>query len=631
MKNIFLLILLLSKLVFADQFSAIKMTVEELQSNELDESSDESKSEMPFHRVLDPNKKMEQSESQTKVKAQSNQLGAPSPAASKNFTAVTSDDTINFPPDTMGAVGPTQFIVCINGRIKSFNKSTGAADGVMNSTLSSFFSSVLSSGFRAGDPRIRYDRFTNRWFVIAAGFPSNSDPSSMLIAVSEDDVITNSTIWNFYSFIPKDITPTSAVTGYLGDYPTLGIDTHALYIGVDVFDANDYFVDSEAFVIKKSDLITDTLTVHAFRDLITPSGGPVTPQGVDNFDDDPEYGYFIGVDAVYYDKLVYRKITNPGSTPTISDNISINIPSTSASNSVPHKGNTGGVNGYLDGLDDRLMCAHIRNNKLYTVHNFAVTNLGAASFSSSDADGCRWYQIDASNPDSFSVLQSGTVFNANSTSTNRKNYWIPSIMTNGLESVLLGFSSAGANFYANAAHVLRYKTDPNNTMRTPIQDTSSTTSYNPSWDNGAGRGCRRWGDYSYTSLDPLDNMTMWSIQEFCSSTNKFGCRVFSIRAAPPAALTTCTPSSVTKSNTNVNFVIKGSSSNGTAFYDPPIDFEKHLQVAIGDLQIISFTVVSPTQINVTANAQNATKGRKTITITNPDGQVVSKSRMVTVR
>src|SRR5437870_4868504 len=44
------------------------------------------------------------------------------------FTGAVLTDTGAFPPDTMGAVGPTQFIVAVNGRIRSFDKITGVAD-----------------------------------------------------------------------------------------------------------------------------------------------------------------------------------------------------------------------------------------------------------------------------------------------------------------------------------------------------------------------------------------------------------------------------------------------------------------------------------------------------------------------
>src|SRR5205823_219936 len=51
-----------------------------------------------------------------------------------NFTAVTFEESRFVPPDSMGAVGPTQYIALVNGRIKSFNKSTGLPDGVLNAT-----------------------------------------------------------------------------------------------------------------------------------------------------------------------------------------------------------------------------------------------------------------------------------------------------------------------------------------------------------------------------------------------------------------------------------------------------------------------------------------------------------------
>ena len=57
--------------------------------------------------------------------------------------------TTNFcgtPPDTMGAVGPTQFIIAVNCNIVSYDKTTGVADGVLATTPATFFNSVRSTG-----------------------------------------------------------------------------------------------------------------------------------------------------------------------------------------------------------------------------------------------------------------------------------------------------------------------------------------------------------------------------------------------------------------------------------------------------------------------------------------------------
>ena len=53
-------------------------------------------------------------------------------------------DSLSFPPDTMGAVGPTQFIAALNGRFRSYSKTTGVADGALNVDPDVFFASVLS-------------------------------------------------------------------------------------------------------------------------------------------------------------------------------------------------------------------------------------------------------------------------------------------------------------------------------------------------------------------------------------------------------------------------------------------------------------------------------------------------------
>src|SRR5689334_3696572 len=46
-------------------------------------------------------------------------------STSVNFLGATLPETeFSFPPDTMGAAGPNQFIVALNGRFRSFNKAT---------------------------------------------------------------------------------------------------------------------------------------------------------------------------------------------------------------------------------------------------------------------------------------------------------------------------------------------------------------------------------------------------------------------------------------------------------------------------------------------------------------------------
>src|SRR6185437_5936317 len=90
--------------------------------------------------------------------------------------------------------------------------------------------------------------------------------------------------------------------------------------------------------------------------------------------------------------------------------------------------------------------------------------------------------------------------------------------------VAFGFSTAGTPYRIDAATNGRLTTDALGQLGTPTIYTASSTAYNPPGDPGDSVSGRRWGDYSFTSVDPLDDMTMWTIQEFCNATNSYGVR-----------------------------------------------------------------------------------------------------------
>jgi len=59
---------------------------------------------------------------------------------------------------------------------------------------------------------------------------------------------------------------------------------------------------------------------------------------------------------------------------------------------VPHLGNTGGTSGNLDGLDYRLLGAHLRNGRLWVSSNVATDNAGSTSGTDTRM-GVRWYEL----------------------------------------------------------------------------------------------------------------------------------------------------------------------------------------------------------------------------------------------
>ena len=155
------------------------------------------------------------------------------------------------------------------------------------------------------DPRIRYDRLSGRWFIIMIDVPGQrgTQPNRVMIAMSDSNTITGGTVWTFFQF-QHDLVSPAGDTGDFADYPTLGIDANALYIGVNVFatTGSESFVNTTVFVVRKSSLLSGgPIVVTAFRGLITGHrpvnrSGPYTPQGVDNYDPAATEGYIIGID-----------------------------------------------------------------------------------------------------------------------------------------------------------------------------------------------------------------------------------------------------------------------------------------------------------------------------------------------
>jgi hypothetical protein len=577
-------------------------------------------------------------------------IGAPQTLGIQFNGATGPTETGAFPPDTEGAVGPTQYFVFLNGRMRTFNKTTGVADGIINVDSDVFFASVMTPPLAGevvftSDPNVRFDRLSNRWFVNIIDVILNPDTGELtranrvLIGVSDaasNGNISGTTVWSFYQF--------EGDPNLFSDYPSFGVDASAMYIGADMFNLAGTFNSTRGFVIPKAPALTGSpLTVWSFAGLVaTPtSEGPFAPRGVDNYDPNntgvTATGYFIGVDNATFNTMMLRRVTNPGSlgpAPTISANISVATTLTTRFPVlVPHLGNTGGNDGRLDALDDRLFEAHMRNGRLWTAHNIGVSNTGVAG-AANNRNASRWYELQdlGTTP---TVLQAGTLFDDSSpNNAAQRNYWIPSIMVSGQGHAALGCSIAGTNERINGFTTGRLSGDTLGTLRDGPGGaalpgyTASVTDYNPPGDPGGPSG-RRWGDYSLTTLDPLDDMTMWTIQEYCNGTNTYGVQVVKLIAPPPPPINTPVPAAFQLNNPSTNVVVTGTAPSGQGFYDPGPDPPaphtpfNHISASGVGILVNSITYNTPTQVTLNVSTVGSTPGPKTITITNPDGQTTT--------
>src|SRR5207245_1023895 len=122
----------------------------------------------------------------------------------------------------------------------------------------------------------------------------------------------------------------------------------------------------------------------------------------------------------------------------------------------------------------------------------------------------------------------------------------------------------------------------------------------------------------YTSLDPADDMTMWTVQEYGYAGNNWGVRGQQLKAPAPTI-------------TSVTSAVAGASSTlvtvtGTGFFDAGPGFANHILANVfGGGVVKTVTYVGPTQIVLTLSTVGVSPGSTPLNITNPDGQSIGAS------
>lgn len=459
---------------------------------------------------------------------------------------------IGTPPGPMGSVGPTQYLVTSDQRLASFDKQ-GNFDGILNIDTLSFPNADGDLSYLQDFDWVhsRYDKFSDSFIYIRELYNDIGDHNNQgfTIAVSDSGTITNATQWTVIDIYNQSVVPD--ITGCSGDQSLaftlvqFGVDQHAIYIGQGemIYNFSDpnpaAFAASTAFVVQKESIFNDgPVVVTAFRDLQGFPGdefpnrvnsGSLT--GVDNFDANPEFGYFVATDALNFGRLQFFRVINPGSTsPTISAEIPVDVltTSTALATPIPWAGNLWGSITVLsnDFTDDQLPHAHIRNKQLYTIHTMAFDSNGLAD-ATGDRVGARWYQFDMTGDANGTganvetettvpaLVQAGTLWDP--TPNDPLNYYINAIMTNARGDLVISGTISNNTTTPSAYVVGRLATDTKGLLRVGVNRKGLLYAVGSgaflATPNSAPNGGQRWGPYSNVSLDPEDEMTMWTIQE----------------------------------------------------------------------------------------------------------------------
>ncbi|MFL5957457.1 MAG: PASTA domain-containing protein, partial [Solirubrobacterales bacterium] len=122
-------------------------------------------------------------------------------------------------------------------------------------------------------------------------------------------------------------------------------------------------------------------------------------------------------------------------------------------------------------------------------------------------------------------------------------YAFGSLAVNARNDVLVGFSEFEADDFADAGYAFRSGTDPPGTMGAPV---TLKDGEGPYTKRREGRDRNRWGDYSATQVDPIDDLTLWTIQEYAripvgrgDEAGRWGTWWGRVGGGPPLARPSC--------------------------------------------------------------------------------------------
>jgi hypothetical protein len=446
---------------------------------------------------------------------------AASPSPSQSFLAQEDAPKLDgpqagfsvIPPDTNGAVGIDRVFTNTNSNYRIHDKTTGAP----LSTVSADTFWASSGASNVFDPQIQFDPYNQRWILAVTSNPSSS-ASSINIAVSQTSDPAGS--YHVFRYIVGCGVGAAGcdVRGEWADYPMLG------------FNKNWIVVTANAFQIVGSGAGGGQLN-NNFRALVLDYPAARAGTSAANLFRDTRIGFcnhpVTTYSATEENLYLAQHLSSAGATYKISTVTgtpaapTMTVPPDTSARVRPGGGWTQPVGDILpqqcvgtcpatprkiDTSDAQVRSNPVfRNGRIYYAQTVGLPS-GAIT-----RTAAQWTVVDAATGD---FIDGGRVDDPTATDTNGgKWYNYPSLSVNKNGDILLGFSEFESDDYVDAGYALRLSTDAAGTMRDPVIYKEGEDYYEKTF----GTARNRWGDYSHTLVDPVNDRDLWTVQEYAGT------------------------------------------------------------------------------------------------------------------
>lgn len=411
------------------------------------------------------------------------QVKEQSPLPAKDFLGL-SDNNNSIPPDVNGAAGPDHLMVTLNTEVRIMDR-----DGNPISTMNTgaFWHDVPGGG-DTFDPKIIFDPYENKWIFLMPS-SSNAELSRLLVAVSENSDPTGN--WFLYVF---DTDPNN---NHWFDYPNFGFNKNWIVVTGNMFGGG--FGYTSVFVLDKADLCNNAPVADYSRFEIYDGFTLVPAFTYDTIEENIYMVNNAGGNINGKGYLNLWRVTGVPGIEIIEDLGLIEIADPWNNGSYANGGNFApqlGSEYKINTVDARIENMIYRNGKLWCVHHVYLP--------ANNPTRCavQWFELALDG----TILQRGRVDDPEGGMF----YAFASIAVNSREDILIGYGSFSAQQYAGGSYSFRFKDDPPNTLRDSYQYIDGLAPYYKTF--GADRN--RWGDYTGTVVDPLDDLDFWTLQEY---------------------------------------------------------------------------------------------------------------------
>jgi hypothetical protein len=461
------------------------------------------------------------------------------PIAPENSQTITRFDGFNFddnptynggfrfiPPDPSAAAGMNRVIAVVNTMIEC-RDTMGTL--LWQTGLATFFA-PLSPTTRTFDPKVIYDQYENRFVVVdlekvdAGANPSPGNVSLILLAVSKTSspATATSTDWYYHSINAEE-----SIGGfdYWADYPGFAIDEEAVYVTANMFlhtGASGGPAYTRLWIVDKG-------VVGGFYGggAASVGGGwdfPGLSSGGIALTHQPAHvfgaggvGGTVGTFLVGYSSLTdgvseyiqVIRVDDPFTSP----------PTFSAAEFVPLGDieNVGGPFGFpplpdapqsgsgteIEVNDSRTLNAVWRNNSLWL-----TTTINPNSGPDAGQTTAHWVQLNTSTLGFTTLTDQGNIGGEDIASNTFT--FFPSVAVNSNEDVIIGFSASASTIFPGAYCAGRFFGDVPGTVNQSIVVRAGVDFYERTF----GGARNRWGDYSGSSVSPVDDQTFWIFNEY---------------------------------------------------------------------------------------------------------------------